>query len=293
MHEGQVHVTSRQVAELVADAFPELAGTAVRRVAGAGTVNAIFRVGMRHVARLPLVPTTPERDEARLRAEQRAMADFHAVAPVATPAPVGVSGPGAGFPTAWALQTWVEGVTASFDEPADVARELAEVVRRCRAEVRGPRPVDRDGRGGDLRRHDRWVETCIARSAHLVEVAEVRRTWDRLRSLPREATDVLTHGDLVPGNVLVGDGHLRGLLDTGSAGPADPALDLVAAWHLFDETARATFRATVGCTDLEWERGRAWALEQALGAAWYYEATNPAMHALGMSTLRRVLSQNA
>ncbi len=41
----------------------------------------------------------------------------------------------------------------------------------------------------------------------------------------------MTHGDLIPGNVLVADARLAGVIDVGGLGPADPALDPVAAWR--------------------------------------------------------------
>jgi aminoglycoside phosphotransferase (APT) family kinase protein len=37
--------------------------------------------------------------------------------------------------------------------------------------------------------------------------------------------------------------HLVGVLDGGGFGPADPALDLVAAWHLLDYEERKTWQA--------------------------------------------------
>ena len=40
---------------------------------------------------------------------------------------------------------------------------------------------------------------------------------------------------------------------------------------------RQVLRADLGCDDLEWERGRAWAFEQAMGLVWYYRDSNPAM----------------
>ena len=46
---------------------------------------------------------------------------------------------------------------------------------------------------------------------------------------------MMSHGDLIPGNVLVSGGRLAGVLDVGGVGPADPALDLVAAWHLLED----------------------------------------------------------
>lgn len=47
-----------------------------------------------------------------------------------------------------------------------------------------------------------------------------------MRELPRgTAADVMNHGDLIAGNVLVSHGRLAGVIDVGGAGPADPALD--------------------------------------------------------------------
>ncbi|XGX77411.1 hypothetical protein LQK93_00183 [Terrabacter sp. BE26] len=59
----------------------------------------------------------------------------------------------------------------------------------------------------------------------------------------------MCHGDLVPPNVLIEDGRLVGVLDGGGFGPADPALDLVAAWHLLDETQRDMLRGELDCSD--------------------------------------------
>jgi aminoglycoside phosphotransferase (APT) family kinase protein len=99
----------------------------------------------------------------------------------------------------------------------------------------------------------------------------------------------MTHGDLIPGNVLVADGRLTGVLDVGGLGPADPALDLVSAWHLLEAGPREVLRAALDSGDLEWERGKAWAFEQAMGVVWYYVASNPAMSAMGRRTLDRIM----
>jgi aminoglycoside phosphotransferase (APT) family kinase protein len=132
------------------------------------------------------------------------------------------------------------------------------------------------------------MATCLDRSDGLLNVARLRALWRELRELPRQAPDVMTHGDLIPGNVLVAEGRLAGLLDAGGFGPADPALDLVAAWHLLDDAPRRVLREALACDDLEWERGRAWAFEQAMGLVWYYAESNPAMARTGRRTLERI-----
>jgi hypothetical protein len=51
-------------------------------------------------------------------------------------------------------------------------------------------------------------------------------------------------------------------------------LDLVAAWHLLEDGPRQVLREDLRCDDLEWERGKAWAFEQAMGLVWYYAQSN-------------------
>jgi hypothetical protein len=49
-------------------------------------------------------------------------------------------------------------------------------------------------------------------------------------------------------------------------------------------------REVLRCDELEWQRGKAWAFEQAMGAVWYYAQSNPAMSRMGRQTLERVLA---
>ena len=172
----------------------------------------------------------------------------------------------------------------------EFAHDLAEFILGVRGiDLRG-RAFAGSGRGGDLRRHDAWVETCFQRSEGLLDVARARRLWREFRDLPRTAPDVMTHGDLIPGNVLAAQGRLTGVIDVGGLGPADPALDLVGAWHLLESGPRQALRADLGCGDVEWERGKAWAFEQAMGAVWYYTQSNPAMSRMGYRTLGRIMA---
>jgi len=86
------------------------------------------------------------------------------------------------------------------------------------------------------------MQTCFQHSEQLLDTPRVRRLWDAFRELPRIAADVMTHGDLIPGNVLVSEGRLVGVIDVGGLGPADTALDLVGAWDLLETKPRQVFR---------------------------------------------------
>jgi aminoglycoside phosphotransferase (APT) family kinase protein len=80
------------------------------------------------------------------------------------------------------------------------------------------------------------------------------------------------------------------VIDVGGLGPADPALDLICAWHLLDDGPRRVLREALASDDLEWARSQAWVFQQALGLVWYYAETNPTMSRLGRRALERVLA---
>ena len=201
--------------------------------------------------------------------------------------------PGHGYPLPWSVQTWISGTDAATNDPGRsdaFARDLAELIGALRGvDLRG-RTFTGDNRGGLLSDHDTWVQKCLDRSGRLLDVARLTKLWSYFLELPRTDPDVMTHGDLIPANVLVADGRLTGVLDTGGFGAADPALDVIAGWHLLDDGPREVFRAELNSDDLQWERSKAWAFEQAIGAVWYYTDTNPAMSRMGRKTLARILA---
>lgn len=292
MHADEVTVSADTVRRLVATQLPRWAGLPVVALRTSGTVNAVFRLGTDLAVRVPRRARDPDVVRADLEREAAAAREVHGRVPVPTPEPLAIGEPGDGCPVPWAVQTWLDGTDATVADPGAsdaFAQDLAAFVRAVRALGTHGRTFTGTNRGGDLRRHDTWVDECLHRSEGLLDVPTLRRTWAEARELPRTAPDAMTHGDLVPGNVLVADGRLAGVLDVGGVGPADPALDLVGAWHLLDTGPRAVLRAALDVDDLEWARGRAWALEQALGLVWYYERSAPVLSRVGRRTIDRLL----
>ena len=292
MHASQLIVSPETVRELVDEQFPRWRSLAIQAVDSAGTVNAIFRIGGQFAARFALEPRDAGPMRRLLESEAAAARELAGRTRFATPEPVALGEPGAGYPLPWLVQTWLPGVAGTGEDPGEsaaFAHDLAEFIHGVRTiDTRG-RTFSGHGRGGDLRSHDAWMLTCFTRSRQLLDVPRLRRMWELMRGLPRGAGgDVMSHGDLIPGNVLVSGGRLAGILDVGGLGPADPALDLVAAWHLLEAGPRQVLRDDLGCDDLEWERGKAWAFEQAVGAVWYYAESNPAMSRMGRRSLERI-----
>lgn len=293
MHADQLHIDDATVRRLVSGQFPQWRDEPITCVVSDGTVNAIYRIGSRLAARFPLRDAEPEAIAAELAREGTAMQEFGACCPFPTPDRVAVGAPGHGYPLPWSVQTWLVGEVATPDGLAGsplFARDLAALVKGLRAADTAGRTFPGTGRGGRLQDGDAWMEICFRESEGLLPVERLRELWADFRSLPRAGDDVMSHRDLIPANLLVEGEQLAGVLDGGDFAPADPALDLVAAWHMLDADARGTFRSELGSDDLEWRREAAWAFQQDMGLVWYYRESKPGMAALGRRTLARILA---
>jgi aminoglycoside phosphotransferase (APT) family kinase protein len=295
MHPGRLTVSPATVRMLVAEQFPQWQRLRVEAVSSPGTVNAIFRIGDQFVARFPLMPDDDVAAvRAQLRREAAAAEELIGNTAFATPRPIAIGEPGIGYPLPWSINTWLPGEPATADDCSEsnyFAMDLGEFINAVRAMDTHGRTHDGNGRGGDLFSHDEWMQECLTYNERLLDVATLRSIWAEMRDLPRgDAPDVMNHGDLIPPNTLVADGRLVGVLDVGGLGAADPALDLVSAWHLLDTERRQLLRNHLGCDDAEWQRGRAWAFEQALGAVWYYVDSSPTMSAGCRRTIERIVA---
>jgi aminoglycoside phosphotransferase (APT) family kinase protein len=296
MHEDQLEVLESTVRRLVDEQFPRWKELTVRELPNAGTVNAIFRIGDDLAARFPLRAEDPSRARAWLMAETAAARELADACTVPTPEPVAIGEPGHGYPLPWSVQTWLAGRVATVDDPAGstvFAQDLAACIASLRATDTRGRRFEGEGRGGHLPDHDEWMEICFGESEGLLDVPRLREMWDGLRTLPSVDSDVMCHGDLTPSNILVRDGRLVGVLDGGGFAAADPALDLVGAWHLLDGVQRQVLRDALGCGDVQWRRGMAWAFQQSMGLVWYYAGSNPTMSRWGRRTLDRLVSDGA
>lgn len=296
MHADQLHLPIEVVRKLIGGQFPQWRDLPVTPTESTGTVNMLYRIGDDLVARFPLRAADAAETRSWLESEAQAARELAGRTPFPTPEPIALGEPGHGYPLPWSVQTWLPGTVASDADPgrsAAFAEDLASFVRALRdIDTRGRRFAG-SGRGGDLRDHDEWMQTCFARSEHLLDVPRLHQTWRELRDLPRGTPDVMSHGDLIPGNILVTADRLTGIIDVGGFAPADPSLDLVGAWHLLEYEPRRVLHDMLGCDDIEWERGKAWAFQQSMGAVWYYVDSNPTMSRMGKRTLDRILTSSS
>ena len=271
MHTDELDITDGLVRRLLAEQFPQWSELDLRRVEPSGTVNAIFRLGEELSVRLPRHngPTEPGSDELEW------LPRLAPLLPVAIPIPLAQGRPGADYPWYWEIHRWVDGETVRVEEIDAIraARDLAAVVAALQNVPPNGAPI---GRGVPLAEQDGSFRYWVARFAG---DRRVTAEWERaLAAPPWDGPPVWHHGDLDARNWLVRDGRISGVIDWGSMGVGDPAVDVMVAWKLHSAAARDAFRAALNPDDATWERARGWAVWQAVAAlAYYTPENNPAL----------------
>jgi len=131
------------------------------------------------------------------------------------------------------------------------------------------------------------TRAAIAELIGTVDTDAVTTAWEGVLAVPGwPGPPVWTHGDLLPGNLLVRLSRIIGVIDFSCLGVGDPACDLIVAWALLSAQAERSF-AQRSVDDATWMRGLGWALSIGLIALPYYRATNPAFAA----TARRMIAE--
>ena len=264
---AEVHIDRALVRALLRDQAPQLAGLPLHE-AGAGWDNSMWRLGDALGVRLP----RREASAPLIVHEQQWLAEIAArvatVSSVKLPVPLVRGRPGHGYPWAWSVVPWIVGETAlaagtaaGFPAADSWAGELARVI----AAIHAPAPADAPHnpvRGVPLQVRAPVMSPQFAEAAALLPTAPfaaVEQAWqDALDAPPWPGPPLWLHGDLHPGNLLVRDGALVGVVDFGDVTSGDPAYDLAVSWALFSAAGREAFRAEFGgrYSDADWARAR-------------------------------------
>ncbi|MBO1334504.1 aminoglycoside phosphotransferase family protein [Streptomyces sp. VRA16 Mangrove soil] len=276
---------------LVDRQFPQWAGLPLTPVDPAGSDHVIHRLGDALAVRLPrhsgaIGQAEKERDQLPLLAPKL---------PLAVPVPVAVGRPALGYPWPWAVTRWLDGevaTVAGLAESTDAALELAAFLRALQAV--DPHIAGVVGARETLADRDTATRDAIARAADAFDAAALTALWDAALAAPaRQGPPVLCHGDFHTGNLLTADGRLSAVIDFGSLGPGDPAVDLMIAFTLLSPRAAAVFRDALGVDDATWLRGRGWALTSGLLAYTAYAASDERIAAATTRQIRAALADPA
>ena len=122
----------------------------------------------------------------------------------------------------------------------------------------GPQPDVRTTAGVRPSRSVPAVAHALTQLDDLIDVPAARRCWEiDVATRVWAGTPCWVHGDLHGGNLLLVDGRIDAVIDFGTLGVGDPAVDLLPAWTLFSGDARDRFRTVAGLDDAAWARSRA------------------------------------
>jgi aminoglycoside phosphotransferase (APT) family kinase protein len=284
MHADELHTDAALVQRLVAAQFPEWAALSIERVPSSGTDNALYRLGDDMVVRLPRIHWAT----SGLAKELQWLPALAPLLPVAIPRPLATGVPADGYPWEWGVFSWLPGRNPA---PGDVPlTDLVELLRAFREIDLPDAPPTR--RGKPLLSQDEWSRAALVELEGMIDTEAATAEWDAALEMPDwSGPPVWLHGDLLPGNLLVQDGRLSGVLDFSLVGVGDPACDLIVAWALLPSEERETLRGELDVDDDTWARGRAWALSLALVALPYYKDTNPGFAATARHLIGEVLAE--
>lgn len=307
IHDEEPETSEAVVRALLATECPQWSNLRLQHLDTSGTDNAMWRGrvdgGPDLVVRLPRRPGAVEGAELEHRLLQQLEAT-PLTSIVAIPQLLHVGGPHELYPYRWSVLAWLHGRDAwtarhEIDEDSPrLGARLAEIVSAIGGLGRGL-PVPKRG-GGDLgvpiRPHIdlllEQLDRCGPRAGRLFDVARVRQLAAEAHELDDPTTTCFLHGDLIPGNLLVQEGHVTAVLDWGSACYGDPARDLAPAWSILGPKGRHVFREILAPDEASWARGRALELCHAVDAVLYYL---PHRHAVGdvmAATLNRILADS-
>ena len=274
MHADEVDVDEDLVRRLLASQLPHLAHLALRAVEPWGTDNAIWRLGDELVVRLPRIHWAT----GQAAKEAMWLPQLAPFLPVAVPEPVAIGAPGLGYPFEWSVHRWLPGdpaTPAAITDPAAFALDVAAVVLALRAVPTHGAPAA-GNRARPLLEYDRATRAAIEGASPLIDAEAALAVWEEaLAARPHGGPPVWLHGDL-EGNCILAGGRLSALVDWGSAGVGDPAVDVQVAWSpLFTDESRTVFLDAVGADPDTIARSRGAAINQACAALPYYLDTCP------------------
>ena len=287
MHADEVEVDDDMVRSLLAAQCPAWAGRALSRVPDSGTDNAIYRLGDELGVRLPRIHWAVDQVEK----EWRWLGRLAPYLPAPVPVPLLKGDPGHGYPYPWLVYPWVNGTSLDQGTVGSLDRivlDVAAFVVALREAPVGDGPPPRR-RGGPMAPLDREVRWAVGKLDGLVDTGRALRVWEAaLEAGPWTEAPVWVHGDLLPGNIVVRDGRLRGVIDWSGAGVGDPACDAMLGWSL-PPVARGAYREAAGFDDATWARARGWVVEQTTLFIPYYASTLPDAVAQAKQRLHRAI----
>ncbi|MDJ0572872.1 MAG: aminoglycoside phosphotransferase family protein [Pleurocapsa sp. MO_192.B19] len=283
---SELEIDTALVFNLLKEQHPDLSHLPIQ-LFDTGWDNAIFRLGDCLCVRLPrrkVAATLIENEQTWLPI----IADRLTIT-VSTPCRVG--NPTSNYPWRWSILPWLTGLTAEREKPnLNQAKLFALFLRSLHL----PAPINAPSnlvRGVPLEQRRLVIEKRMQRleSKTNLITKTIKNIWNEALNTPIDLEVKWLHGDLHPGNILVKNGVIVGIIDWGDITSGDVATDLAAIWMLFpDRDARQKAIAEYSISRQTLQRAKGWAIYFAITLLDVGLIDNPRQAIIGERTLRCV-----
>lgn len=211
------------------------------------------------------------------------------------PTPIEKGKPSSLYPSSWSIYSWIDGDSLASSQKVNktaIARDLARFLKELRVLPSDSGPTTGKHsffRGGSLLTYDEQAREAFSKLEKTIDEQRALKICESACSTGWTEASVWVHGDISPGNLLVKDSQLSGIIDFGQLNVGDPACDFAIAWTYFDIESREIFRQDSGIDDATWKRGCAWALWKAAIIASGLMNSNPVEFRQCWNTLEQIL----
>ncbi|TQR42257.1 aminoglycoside phosphotransferase family protein [Paenibacillus popilliae] len=282
-------ISTKLAFRLVKEQFPEWGNLKIRPVAQSGHDNRTFHLGETMTIRLPsgyeYVPQIEK--EAKwlpFLAERLSL-------PISCPVSQGK--PTDYYPFPWSINKYIEGETISTENVPDIKRiaiDLSTFLQELQSI--NPKGAPTAGehnffRGASPIVYNEQVEIALQEQKSNLPTQKIKEIWESAIASEWKLPPVWIHGDIAPGNLLIKNGGLCGVIDFGIMGVGDPACDYAMAWTFFDSYSRKYFLQGLDKGTID--RARGWALWKALIT---YNSSEPSISHNAKYTINTILSEN-
>ncbi|MCI7473860.1 MAG: aminoglycoside phosphotransferase family protein [Clostridiales bacterium] len=283
-----IEITKTLVCNLIKEQFPQWANLEIEPVEHNGHDNRTFRLGDEMTVRLPSGKEYVPQVEKEMK--WLPFLSKHLSLPISCPIAHGK--PAGSYPFPWLINKYIPGKMLSKSNVPSL-NHFASLLSDF---LKGLQKIDTKGapvagqhnffRGAHPSVYNEQVTVALQELSHVLPTDKIREIWENAIFTKWKKSPVLVHGDIAPGNLLVKDGTLCGVIDFGIMGIGDPACDYAIAWTFFDSQSRKYFLQGLDKGTID--RARGWALWKALVT---YGSSEQSVEQNAKHTINEIMSE--
>ena len=287
---AEVEIDALLVSQLLSEQHQDLQNLSIQLV-NSGWDNVIFRLGDHLAVRLPRRAIAAELIEK----EQYWLPQLAKRFPLPIPVPFRIGVPSSHYPWHWSIIPWFSGKIA--DDVQLKVEHTLQFARFLRAlHVTAPENAPRNPfRGVPLIQRATMLDERMQRiEAPLGTITPTLRSlWQQAVDAPIDLESTWIHGDLHPGNILVDQCSITGVIDWGDLAVGDRATDFAAFWSLFlDPYLRQQAIDTYGeISEMTLARAKGWAILLGVVLLDTGLVDNPQQAAIGQKILQSLAQE--